>query len=79
MTGFDPTKDRNAPDGFFNPYEPTYWNQLAAARRLLSEKGYDEVRSHARVATHNGCRCRSCFCCACVEVLREHAIKGRAK
>jgi len=73
--GFDSTKDRLGPDGFHNQYEPTWFNQLFHARQLLQEKGWQEVRRHANVSRDNRHRCRECFCCACAEVLREHALQ----
>lgn len=66
-----------APDGFHDHTEPTWFNQLFHARQLLREKGYAEVKRHASVSIDNRHRCRDCFCCACVEVLREHAIEGK--
>lgn len=66
-----------APDGFHDHTEPTWWNQLNAAHRLLKEKGYREVRTHARVSIDNRHRCRECFCCACVAVLYDPEERRR--
>jgi len=60
-----------APDGFHDHTEPTWFNQLFHAHQLLKEKGYDEVRRHARVSSENRHRCRECFCCACAAVLYD--------
>lgn len=55
-------------DGFPDPNEPTWFNQIAHAKRLYREKGRAEVMRHARVSIDNRHRCNECFCCACVEV-----------
>jgi hypothetical protein len=39
------------------------------AKRLT----FSELRAHAKVSTDNRHFCHDCFCCACLEVLREHA------
>lgn len=56
--------------------EPIWENQLRAARQLLREEGITEVQRHARVSLNNRHRCRMCFCCACVEVLKEKQSTG---
>lgn len=50
-------------------WAPTLWNQKREARKLP----YAELRRHAGVSIDNRCKCRTCFCCACVAVLRERA------
>lgn len=50
--------------------EPTFENQLAAARRLLAEKGLSAL-SHPHAEIGKMCRCGSCFCCAALEVSNE--------
>lgn len=47
--------------------EPTWENQLRAARKLPDS----ELRQHALVSTQNRHRCEDCFCCAALTVLEE--------
>lgn len=47
--------------------EPTWENQLIAARKLPSR----ELRRHASVSLSNKHRCEDCFCCAALTVLIE--------
>jgi len=50
---------------------PTYANQLAAARRILKEKGREALRNpHALIG--KVCKCGGCFCCAARQVVAEH-------
>ena len=51
--------------------EPTWQNQLHFARQLDDK----ELRRHARVSIDNNHRCMDCFCCACVEVMRERTSR----
>jgi len=57
-----------------NHTEPTYENQLWHARKLLAEEGRAALNSpHAM--TGKICGCGTCFCCAALQVLREHDSK----
>jgi hypothetical protein len=50
---------------------PTYANQLKSARELLARDGPNALWSpHA--ATGRICGCGACFCCAALEVWKEH-------
>jgi len=52
--------------------EPTYQNQLTAARRVLAEKGLRALQNpHAAIGKM--CGCGSCFCCAALEVAQGAA------
>jgi hypothetical protein len=53
-----------------NHSEPTYTNQLWHARKLLAEKGLEALYNpHAMVGRI--CGCKSCFCCAALQVYTE--------
>lgn len=47
--------------------EPTWANQLAAARQLPTV----DLERHASVSRNNHHRCTDCFCCAAWTVLEE--------
>lgn len=56
---------------------PTYENQLKHARRLLAVAGRDALWSpHA--ATGRMCGCKSCFCCAALQVYNEEQQRWRS-
>ena len=55
------------------PDEKMWQAQLAYARKLLEEKGREELRRHAEVSIRHHCRCGQCFCCAAKQVYLEHA------
>jgi hypothetical protein len=40
-------------------------------KRQANKLPREDVRRHASVSTSNRHACRNCFCCACVEYLRE--------
>jgi hypothetical protein len=45
------------------------YEQMKKRARQLSPA---ELRRHASVSIKNRDHCRQCFCCACVDVLREN-------
>ena len=45
------------------------------AVQCLETKGLEEVQRHASVSTENRHYCHECFCCACVDLLRELEVK----
>ncbi len=45
------------------------WKRQAHEIRLT--QGLSEVRRHASVSLQNAHKCHDCFCCACVEYVRE--------
>lgn len=50
---------------------PTWENQMWHARKLLHERGIDAlVNPHAMIG--KTCGCGECFCCAAMEVSRDH-------
>ena len=55
-----------------NPtFEPTWTNQLAHARRLMVEQGYDAVwNPHGMIGAT--CHCMDCFTCAAYQVCKDH-------
>jgi hypothetical protein len=55
-----------------NPNAPTWFNQLRHARLTLRDQGYAELKRHASVSLDNRHYCHECFCCACVDILREY-------
>lgn len=50
--------------------EPTLENQLWHARKLSDE----ELIRHASVSIDNNDTCGTCFCCACVTVMKERGL-----
>jgi len=52
-------------------YEPTYANQLRAARELLKDKGAAALSNpHGMIGKE--CGCGSCFCCAAAQVIEDY-------
>ncbi len=44
----------------------------AEIKRILNQKGLEEIRRHASVSIRNRCWCNSCFCCACAEFMSRN-------
>jgi|SRR5205809_3496495 len=55
--------------------EPTWENQLSAARKLAADKGLSAL-NNPHAMTGRICRCGSCFCCAALAVYNELTAKS---
>ena len=43
-------------------------------QRILKEEGRKSIEKHASVSSQHGCKCNQCFCCYCLQWLKENKL-----